>query len=400
MKSMDRSFAGRLGIGGVTSRRSHVAKTHRRPSRSRDGVTSSVDRAIAPLWRLPAALARPAGAWTHVRVHRRARIALIAALVATPLLAGGWLWLRNSSLVAVRHVRIVGAHGADASAIDAALTEAARRMSTLDVKTGQLQAAVAGYPVVGSIEVHASFPHSLSIRVTEQPPVASVTIAGAKTAVAADGVVLGPAHVSSALPSLSGTTPLSTGERVHNQALLSALSVLGAAPSPLARDVQRAYSGAKGLTVVMRGGLLGYFGDATRPHAKWLALARVLADSSSAGASYVDVRVPERPAAGFPAGVRPPSASGSEAEGSTSAPSASESGQALAEGLSSAVGGSAATSGSSSGGHEETSSKEHEGRSANEAETSSSRESSTRAAGESSTGGAGESSGAGTGEGH
>ncbi|HEY4812622.1 MAG TPA: hypothetical protein VIH71_16355, partial [Solirubrobacteraceae bacterium] len=56
-----------------------------------------------------------------------------------------------------------------------------------------------------------------------------------------------------------------------------------------------------------------YFGDATRPHAKWLSLARVLADSSSAGASYVDVRVPGHPAAGFPAGVLPPSASANTA---------------------------------------------------------------------------------------
>ena len=53
----------------------------------------------------------------------------------------------------------------------------------------------------------------------------------------------------------------------------------------------------------MRNGLLVYFGDAARPHAKWLSLARVLADPSSAGASYVDVRVPERPAAGFAGGV-------------------------------------------------------------------------------------------------
>ena len=48
----------------------------------------------------------------------------------------------------------------------------------------------------------------------------------------------------------------------------------------------------------MRDGLLVYFGDDARPHAKWLALARVLADPSSDGSRYVDVRLPERPAAG------------------------------------------------------------------------------------------------------
>ncbi len=299
---MDRSFAGRLGFGGATPR---PARAGSRPRRSADAAHPSsakgVDRAIASLWRLPAALARLlGGGWSRVRAHRRMRIALIVALLAAPLLGGGWLWLRNSPLVAVEHVHVLGAHGADASAIDAALTSAARRMSTLDFKSGELRAAVAAYPVVGAIEVHASFPHSLSIRVIEQPPVASVTVAGAKTAVAADGVVLGSAHVSGSLPSLVGTTPLSTGERVRDPTMLAALAVLGAAPSPLANDVTRAYGGAKGLTVVLKGGLLAYFGDATRAHAKWISLARVLADASSAGASYVDVRVPERPAAGFP----------------------------------------------------------------------------------------------------
>ena len=45
-----------------------------------------------------------------------------------------------------------------------------------------------------------------------------------------------------------------------------------------------------------------YFGDADRVTAKWAAAARVLADASSKGATYVDVRLPERPVAG---GVAP-----------------------------------------------------------------------------------------------
>ncbi len=121
---------------------------------------------------------------------------------------------------------------------------------------------------------------------------------------------------SSSLPSVSGYTLPAPGERVHGAGLLAALTVLGAAPAPLGGHVERVFTGAEGLTVAMRNGLLVYFGDATRPHAKWLSLARVLADSSSAGASYVDVRLPGRPAAGFPAGVRPPDAS--EATGTSS----------------------------------------------------------------------------------
>jgi cell division protein FtsQ len=241
-----------------------------------------------------------------MRAHRRARIALLGALVAFPLLGGGWLWLRDSPLVAVEHVQIAGVAGPEARAIDAALTGAARRMSTLDVRSGSLLAAVAPFRVVREVHVIASFPHRLSIRVVEQPPVAALTVGSSRSAVAADGVVLGPALLTSSLPTLSGASQPLVGRRLSNAGLLASLAVLGAAPAPLAKFIARAYAGPMGLTVAMRSGLLVYFGDATRPHAKWLSLARVLADPSSAGASYVDVRLPERPAAGFAAGVVPP----------------------------------------------------------------------------------------------
>jgi cell division protein FtsQ len=337
---MDRSFAGRVGTGAVTAPSRRVAGRHRRQSPTPVAAGTAVDRAIALLWRLPGALAHALGVlWTLVRAHRRLRTCLIVALIAAPALGGGWLWLRHSSLVAVREVHISGAHGVDASAIDSALKAAARRMSTLDIRPGELRTAVSAYPIVGRLHVHASFPHTLTIRVVEQPPVAAVAVGGARTAVAADGVVLGAVHLNGSLPALSASTPLTPGERVRSPALLGALAVLGAAPPPLAAQTERAFSGSEGLTVVLHGGLRAYFGDATRPHAKWLALARVLADPGSAGAAYVDVRVPERPAAGFAAGVTPPAIAGSaeEAEGG-SAPSSSESSEALAERLSSAVG--------------------------------------------------------------
>jgi cell division protein FtsQ len=219
-------------------------------------------------------------------------------------MGGGWLLLRNSPLVSVERVRVIGVHGASASAIESALGDAARHMSTLDVHIGALRAAVARYPVVRDLRVSSSFPHGLRIRVIEQLPVAALTVGGARTAVAADGVVLGPALLSGSLPAVAGTTvePVA-GQRVGDAGLLADLAVLGVAPAPLAHLTTRVYMGPKGLTVTMHNGLQVYFGDASTPRAKWLSLARVLADPSSAGASYVDVRLPERAAAGFPNGA-------------------------------------------------------------------------------------------------
>lgn len=216
--------------------------------------------------------------------------------------------------MAVEHVQISGVAGPEAAKIDAALGSEARRMSTLDVHTGPLLAAVAPFRVVRELHATPSFPHGLRISVIEQPPVAALTVGTWRTAVAADGVVLGPALLRGSLPTLEGTAQPLAGARLGDPTLLAALRILGAAPAPLRRLATRAYEGPMGLTIAMHSGLLIYFGDGTRPHAKWLSLEPVLADPSSAGASYVDVRLPQRPAAGFPPGVAPSSDSGTSGE--------------------------------------------------------------------------------------
>src|SRR3984885_7297739 len=227
--------------------------------------------------------------------RRRLRIVLLALVAAMPLLGGGWLLLRRSSFVAVRQVRIIGVHGAEAQAVQSGLERSAHGMSPLAVSPAVLRAAVAPLRVVRSLRVVPHFPHGLVIEVSEQLPVAALTVAGGRTAVAADGVVLGSQLLSASLPSVSGWREPALGERVSGPNLRAALSVLGAAPTLLAKHAERVFAGAEGLTGAMRNGLLVYFGDATHPHAKWLSLARVLADSSSTGASYVDVRLPSRP---------------------------------------------------------------------------------------------------------
>ncbi|MFI5004083.1 MAG: cell division protein FtsQ/DivIB [Solirubrobacterales bacterium] len=267
---------------------------------------------------------------------------LCIALAALALLGGGWLLLRNSALVAVEHVQIAGVQGPDAASIDAALNGAARGMSTMNVNVGALRAAVAPFRVVRDLSVSSSFPHGLRIHVIEQLPVAALSAGGARTAVAADGVVLGPGLLSASLPAIAASgSPLLSG-RVQDGAVRSELSVLGAAPRVLLGWVARAFEGHEGLTVAMRDGVLLYFGDATRPHAKWLSVARVLADPSSAGAGYIDVRAPERPAAGTTtAGGLEGSAT--QAQVSASDPTAA----ALASALAEAVRGGSTASGSS-----------------------------------------------------
>lgn len=266
--------------------------------------------------------------------RRRVRIALLCLVVALPLLGGGWMWFRKSSFVTVEKVRISGVSGPQAHAVEAALRSAAHGMSTLDLNTAALREAVAQFAAVRGLHFFARFPHTLVISVTERPAVAALVVSGARTAVAADGLVLGAAVLSAGLPSVSARWQPQPGQSVHEGGVLAELAVLGAAPKALAAQVSSVYSGKHGLTVAMRNGLLVYFGDGEDAHAKWLALQRVLLDEGSAGAAYIDVRMPARPAAGgFPEGVPPAVSSAAGEEASTTDPATEASVAALAEGL-------------------------------------------------------------------
>ncbi len=251
----------RRGVGGMTRRRSSARRTRRR--------------------RLP-------------RPGPRVLVALVAALA---LAAGAWLWLRNSSLVAVRRVTIVGVSGPDAGQIRSALAAAAHDMTTLNVKMSALRSAVAPYPVVKHLHVSTGFPHQMRIQVVEQVPVAILTAGGAQTAVSGDGTLLHDASVGSSLPTISlSVSP--GGTRVAGTAL-SEVKLLAAAPYMMLAKVSQASSDSgHGLIVQLRNGPKVYFGDGSDLTAKWAAVAAVLADPSSSGADYIDVTDPARPAAG------------------------------------------------------------------------------------------------------
>ena len=74
--------------------------------------------------------------------------------------------------------------------------------------------------------------------------------------------------------------------------------LLGAAPAPLRRRVARVFRGRHGYSATVHDGPKVYFGGSGRLRAKWAAAAQVLSSQTSEGASYVDVRIPERPVAG------------------------------------------------------------------------------------------------------
>lgn len=232
----------------------------------------------------PVALPRPS---------RRTAVLCVVALAAIVPLG---LWVRQSPLVAATKVQISGTSGADSDAVRAAIRDAAQGMSTLAVDPSKIASALERYPIVRDVDVRGRFPHTLTVTVHQYVPVAAVVFAGRREAVAQDGTLLVDTSTRGLPPVSVRSAP--TGHRLTERDPLRLVALLGAAPAPLLRYVQGVSATATGLTVVLANGPKLYFGPATRLRAKWLSAARVLQDPSSAGAQSIDVRFPERPAAG------------------------------------------------------------------------------------------------------
>jgi cell division protein FtsQ len=227
---------------------------------------------------------------------RRARV--VTSIAAVLVVVGGFgFWLRTSSLVRVKQVTVTGIDGRQAGAIRDALISAALDMTTLAVDDGRLLDAVSTYPVVRSLRASADFPHRLRIDVNAYEPIAAVrSRGGATTAVSGDGTLL-RGTPTKGLPVVAVKVSPG-GSRVGSANDLQAIRLLAAAPAPLRARVEHVYRGPRGLDLSVADGPKLLFGGAERPRAKWSAVVSVLADETARGATYVDVRIPERPVAG------------------------------------------------------------------------------------------------------
>lgn len=230
------------------------------------------------------------------RLRRPSRRALLGAVVVLALLAPGWLWLRESSLVRVNEVSVTGLSGPQSAQVRQALVDAAERMSTLNVDVKALEDAVRRYPVVAGLRVEARPLHKLDIEVRQHVPVGALANGTARMAVAGDGTVL-HGTLTKDLPLVPVSSPPG-GRSLAEPRALRMVALLGAAPTALLARINRVEQDEHGLVAHVTDGPELYFGAPSRLESKWAAATRVLADYSSRGATYVDIRVPERPAAG------------------------------------------------------------------------------------------------------
>jgi cell division protein FtsQ len=229
------------------------------------------------------------------RLRRRAA-ALVAACVA---LAALYLFvLRDLPLFAVDRVLVGGVSGPESARVRQTLEATAEDMTTLHYDAGELRRAVDEFPTVAGIAVAADFPDTLRITVRQRQPAAIVVSGRARVIAAGDGTVLRAARSRRGLPLVHARESATAGA-FASRAVLPPLRVAGDAPAALVGRLERIrVERARGIVVDVRDGPVLIFGSDRRAEAKWVAATRVLADPSAAGASYIDVRLPERPAAG------------------------------------------------------------------------------------------------------
>ena len=234
--------------------------------------------------------------------RRHIRRSLLGLAVLLLVLGGGFFVLRDASVFEIREVAVAGVSGPDAPRVESALTSAAREMTTLNVSGEDLRDAAHRFPTVQAVEVDRDLPHGVRLTVREKRPVAVVDKGGRRVPLAADGRLLQGATPPDDLPSLSVGNV--AGGSVAGAKGRQLVALVAPAPDPLRRRARKALmDGQTGLTLEMADGPDLYFGTAGDLHAKWKAAARVLADPTAEGATYIDVRVPERAAAG---GLAPP----------------------------------------------------------------------------------------------
>jgi cell division septal protein FtsQ len=255
-----------------------------------------------------ASIALPARTRRRIRVLRRR--AVVFGAIGAILLAGYFFWFRDSSLVAVKTVKVEGVGtGKLDHRLEAALTQAGEQMTTLHVNHAALVEAAKPFPTVQGVSADPTFPSTLDVTVVKRTPVALIGEGDGAVGVASDGRVMRGVPVGhDPLPRLP-LTSAPKGSWVGGPVLEQA-AMLGAAPKAMLRYVDHSFNAESGIGVELDGGVDLLFGTAANAERKWKAAAAVLSDPGLGPLDYVDLTVPRRPAVGGVGHSLPPLATG------------------------------------------------------------------------------------------
>jgi cell division protein FtsQ len=227
---------------------------------------------------------------------RRSVLVGLALLVAG---AAAYALARETSLFAIRTVRVVGAPPGVAREV-AQVAQADVGVSLLRVDGADLLRRVRALPSVAAVRYDRAFPHTLSLIVTPERPVAVVRQGSASWVVSMRGRIIRtlPPRTRRGLPRiwLGRTAQVTVGAKLHDRLAMKAIAALDPlVADPLGARIANVQIERGELTLVTASRIEIQLGEPTDLALK-LAVARRILPSvspSSAGTAYVDVSVPE-----------------------------------------------------------------------------------------------------------
>ena len=226
-------------------------------------------------------------------------LAVGLALLAAGVLA--YFGARESSLFALRSVRIAGAPPSVASHVRAALAPLEGR-SLVGLDQNAIEHRLSTLPDVAAATVDRDFPHTLLVSVIPAHSIAVLRRGPSAWIVSSDGRVIRSAGrlESPKLPRIwvQRATTVDTGATIDDVDAARAVSALATARrARFDARIAAVRAGDQELTFVLVGGLEVRFGDSTDMPLK-LAVVQRLLPLVRGSSAYIDVTVPERPVAG------------------------------------------------------------------------------------------------------
>jgi cell division protein FtsQ len=222
--------------------------------------------------------------------------ALLLLLTALGLYAGA----RTTTVLAIDAIEVEGATPEVAAQVREALAPAlGEPLVGLDV--ADLEHRARAVPMVAHASFDRAFPHTLSVTVVPEVPVAVLRQGAASWLVAAGGRVVGEVARGArpALPRiwLTRDVDVRVGEHVEGRVLTAAAAVSPLVRAPLPARVASVRATGEELTLVLRSGVELRLGDRGDLALK-LEVARQVLPQLAPEDRYLDVSVPERPVAG------------------------------------------------------------------------------------------------------
>lgn len=231
------------------------------------------------------------------------RRALAVAAAVAAVLALAYLAARTTPLFAVRSIEVKGASPGGATQVEAAVDRFVGT-SLVGLDGDEVIRRVESLPTVVSADYDRAFPHTLTIFVQPERPVALVGYRGTRWLVSVRGRVMRRAQAGEMQTypriELGGARPPALGETLAAQAVRVPLEALARVAKSFPVRIRLAVLAGGELTLTLEGKTEVRLGDPVDVDVKLAAAASVLSALSMeerADLAYVDVSLPERPVA-------------------------------------------------------------------------------------------------------